>query len=113
MGNGLLFYTQTAWRPGAGLDGFAEIKAGVGYLHSFRPVESMKQVNGNWISAGHHGKGMLTVPIGISIGYNTISNGTLVSPFISYQFMIATGYNKSIPIVPETLVQAGARIHAH
>lgn len=111
MGNGLLFYTQTAWRPPVGADGFTEVKAGVGYLCSFRPVDSYKQVNGQWVSAGHHGKGMLTIPLGISAGYNTVSNGKLVSPFLSYQFLLATGYNKSIPIVPETLIQAGVRVH--
>lgn len=111
MGNGVLFYTQTAWRPSIGSEGFTEVKAGVGYLHSFRPTESLKQVNGQWVPAGHHGKGMLTVPVGVSFGYNTYSGGNLVAPFLSYQFLVTTGYNKSIPIVPYTLLQAGARIH--
>ncbi len=111
MGNGLLFYTQTAWRPSIGAEGFTEVKAGVGYLHSFRPTESLKQVKGEWVTAGHHGKGMLTVPVGVSVGYNSYSNGRLLSPFLTYQFLIAAGYNKSIPAVPYTLIQAGARIH--
>jgi hypothetical protein len=111
MGNGLLFYTQGAWRPEIQSDFFTELKAGVGYLLSFRPVDSYEQKNGNWISAGRKGKGMLTLPLGVSVGYNTQIGSTPISPFVSYQFLVVSGYNTSIPIVPETLVQIGSRIH--
>jgi hypothetical protein len=111
LGNGLLFYTQTVWRPGMGADGFVEAKAGVGYLYSFRPVESFKQENGNWMSAGHRGKGMLTLPVGVSVGYTAHAFNRYVAPFVGYQFLIVSGYNKSIPVVPETLVQIGTRVH--
>ncbi len=111
LGNGLLFYSQMAWRPTVSSDVFTEVKAGAGYLYSFRPIESFKQVNGKWVSAGHKGKGMLTLPVGVSVGHNGYSNGTYFSPFVSYQFLIVSGYNKSIPVVPETLVQMGTRIH--
>jgi hypothetical protein len=111
VGNGLLLYTQVAWRPEMRSEIYGEVKAGVGYLFSFRPVESFKQVNGDWISVGHKGKGMLTLPIGVSLGYTTNISGTNISPFISYQFLIVTDYNTSIPIVPETLIQVGSRIH--
>jgi len=111
VGNGLLFYTQSAWRPTLAADVYAEVKAGVGYLYSFRPVESYRQVAGSWVPAGHKGKGMFAVPVGISLGHNDYSPGTYFSPFASYQFLLAKGYNKSIPLVPETLIQLGSRIH--
>ncbi|MCO6488048.1 MAG: hypothetical protein J5I98_06495 [Phaeodactylibacter sp.] len=111
IGNGLLLYTQSAWRPTASSGIFAEIKAGVGYLYAFRPVKSFRQQNGDWVSAGHKGKGMLAVPAGISLGYDNYALDTYFSPFASYQFLLAKGYNKSIPLVPETLIQAGTRIH--
>lgn len=110
-GNGLLFYTQTAWRPTITQGIYSEVKAGIGYLYSFRPVESFKPVNGNWVSVGHKGKGMLALPVGLSIGYNKYSSGTYFSPFVSYQCMLVHKYNKSIPLVPETLIQMGSRIH--
>lgn len=113
VGNGLLFYTQTAWRPGFGDTGFAEVKAGLGYLHEFRPVEAFKQVNGKWISDGHRGKGMLTIPVGVSLGYRQYATSTYVAPFVTYQFMILNNYSQSIPIVPQTLLQVGARIHSN
>ncbi len=111
VGNGLLLYTQTSWRPTLFSNAFAEVKAGVGYLYAFRPVESYKQVNGAWETVGRKGKGMLALPLGISVGYHAPSSGKyLFSPFASYQFLILNGYNKSIPVVPETLFQVGSRI---
>lgn len=111
VGNGLFFYSQMAWRPTIASNIYTELKGGAGYLLSFRPVESYQQVNGIWQSAGHKGKGMLTIPLGISVGYNNYSSQSIISPFISYQFLLVTKYNTSIPLVPETLVQIGSRIH--
>jgi hypothetical protein len=111
VGNGLLFYTQSAWRPTIATDAYTEFKFGAGYLYSFRPVESYKQVNGEWVSVGHRGRGMFTVPVGASIGYNAKTSSGYVSPFLSYQFLIVNGYNKSVPILPMTLIQAGTRVH--
>ena len=111
IGNGLLFSTQTVWRPTVFNNFYSEIKAGAGYTYCFRPVESYKQDNGNWVSVGHKGKGMFTILTGISAGYNTYSSHIYVSPFVSYQFLLLKGYNKSIPVVPETLLQAGSKIH--
>jgi hypothetical protein len=111
VGNGILLYSQAAWRPNITSGMYTELKAGAGYMYAFRPVESYKQVNGVWESVGHKGKGMLTIPLGISLGYQSYSSKTYISPFISYQFMLISGYNQSIPLVPETLIQVGSRIH--
>ena len=111
MGNGILLYSQLVWRPVLGSDAYTEAKLGAGYLISLRPTKSYRQVNGEWISAGRKGKRMLTVPVGVSVGYNHYSSGTYFSPFASYQFLLVSGYNKSIPIVPETLLQLGSRVH--
>jgi hypothetical protein len=110
-GNGWLLSTQTVWRPAIVDNFFAELKAGIGYKYNSRPVESYRQEKGQWTSVGEKGKGMLVFPIGISAGYNGYSPGTYFSPFVSYQFLVLKGYNKSVPIVPETLLQMGSRIH--
>jgi hypothetical protein len=111
VGNGILLYSQAAWRPNIASGLYTEVKAGVGYMYSFRPVESYKQSNGVWESMGHKGKDMLALPVGISIGYQSFSDKTYISPFITYQFLLISGYNQSIPLVPETLIQVGSRIH--
>ena len=111
VGNGLLFSTQTAWRPTITGDFYTELKAGIGYYYAFRPVESYKPENGNWVLVGHKGKGMLVFPVGIGAGYSFYQTSTSFSPFVNYQLLILKGYNKSIPLVPETVIQAGTRIH--
>jgi hypothetical protein len=111
IGNGLLLNTQTIWRPTIVDNFYSEVKAGVGYNYSFRPVESFKPTKGGWLPVGHKGKGMLALMAGVSAGYNNYSSTTYASPFVSYQFMVLKDYNKSIPIVPETLIQVGARVH--
>jgi hypothetical protein len=111
VGNGILLYSQAAWRPDIASGVYTELKAGAGYMYALHPVESYKQSNGAWASVGNKGKGMFTLPVGISIGYQSFSDKTYISPFITYQFLLISGYNQSIPLVPETLIQVGSRIH--
>jgi hypothetical protein len=110
IGNGLLLYSQAVWRPGASPGLFGELKAGAGYLYSFRP-NAYEQVDGVWKSARHKGKGMLALPVGISLGYDGYAKNSFASPFITYQFMVVKGYNDSVPLVPQTLVQTGVRFN--
>lgn len=111
MGNGLFFLTQTAWRPYIGNPVFGEIKAGLGYHIAFRPTDSFIQKDGEWISAGKKGKGMLAIPLGFGVGIHDYSEKTYTSPFVNYQFLLLKGFNKTIPLVPETLIQVGTRTH--
>ncbi|WP_128546323.1 hypothetical protein [Larkinella soli] len=111
VGNGLMAYTQTVWRPTVTGHFFTEVKAGIGYQLAFRPVDSFRPVNGGWASVGRKGKGMPAVPVGLSVGYDNPASRTAVSPFATYQLLLISGYNKSVPLVPQTLIQAGARIH--
>lgn len=110
-GNGILLYTQSAWRPTIVAHIYTELKAGFGYLYSFRPVISYEEKNGEWVSVGHRGKWLFTVPVGFSLGYNNYSAKTYVAPFASYQLLLSANYNKSVPIITNSLFQVGARIH--
>lgn len=110
-GDGILFNTQNVWRPAISSDIYSEVKGGIGYLYSFRPVKSYVQTNGKWDSVGKKGKGMLTIPVGLALGQNIYSSGRIYSPFVSYQFMVVNGYNKSVPVVPQTIIQVGSRFH--
>ena len=111
VGNRMLLYTQTTWRPTLSGNIYGELKAGLGYAIAYRPLESFRQVDGKWISSAHSGKGMLMIPIGASIGYNEYNDDLYASPFLSYQVFALKGYNKSIPFVPEQMFQIGSRIH--
>lgn len=112
VGNSLMLYSQAVWRPTISSGIYTELKAGAGYKYAFRPVESYAQNNnGQWESVGHKGKGMLIIPLGFSVGYQSPSAKAYVSPFIGYQVLLVSGYNSSIPVLPETLIQIGSRIH--
>ncbi|MBX2961138.1 MAG: hypothetical protein KF687_01425 [Cyclobacteriaceae bacterium] len=111
IGNGIMPHVQTGWRPSLSDDVYTELKAGAGYLLSSRPAQSWKLVNGKWESVGHRGRSMLALPVGVSVGYNTVTNNSILSPFVTYQFMLVTGYNTSLPVVPETILQTGIRAH--
>jgi hypothetical protein len=111
LGNGFLLITEAVWRPTIAGGFFSELKAGIGYSYLFHPIQTYRQENGNWVRSGHGGKGMISIPVAVSGGYSVYSSGTYISPFIGYQFLLLEGYNKSIPIVPETILEIGTGVH--
>ena len=111
VGGGILLHTQAVWRPTLVSDTFSEVKLGVGYLHAKRPKVAYKPTEKGWEVNGKKGKGMFVLPIGIGAGYDTFDTDTYISPFVGYQFLLATKYNQDIPVVPFTLMEAGSRIH--
>ena len=111
VGGGILFHTQTVWRPTIVSSAFSEIKLGAGYLYAKRPSIAYKAAENGWEKRGKKGKGMFILPIGIGAGYDSFDTDTYISPFIGYQFLLATKYNQDVPVVPFTLMEAGARIH--
>ena len=110
-GNGLLLNTQVSWRPYLVSYSYGELKAGFGYQIAFRPTVSFTEQNGKWTSAGKKGKGMFAVLMGVSLGYHEYSKEVYLSPFVSYQAIILKKYSKSVPLMSETLIQAGLGIH--
>jgi len=111
VGSGIILYTQSAWRPTIVSYIYTELKTGFGVTYNFRPVKSFQQINGGWVSVGHKGKFMLTVPLGVSLGYNKFSKNTYVAPFVSYQILANTNYAKGIPVITNSLYQLGSQIH--
>jgi hypothetical protein len=110
-GNGILIYTQSSWRPTFISYTYTELKVGLGLTYNFRPVESFQQNNGEWHSAGQKGKWLFTVPVGVSLGYNKYAQKTYVAPFASYQILFNANYAKGVPVITNSLVQIGTRIH--
>lgn len=106
VGNGVMIQSQALWRPTFS-EGFAEVKIGMGYLVSYRPSRTFTQINGAWSRHGYKSKGMLTIPAACAIGYR-LQEG--VSSFVGYQFMLATGFSKSIPVVPYSMMNPGVAI---
>jgi hypothetical protein len=110
-GNGILLYTQSAWRPTIVSNMYAGIKLGFGLTYTFRPVESYKQNYGEWTAAGHKGKWLFTVPLGLTIGYHKFSEQTYFAPFISYQLLLNSNYARGVPVMTNSIIEAGSSIH--
>lgn len=111
VGDGVSFFTQTTWRPNIYRQFYTEVKAGLGYVIAKRPVSAYQWSDQHWVNKGKKGKGILMVPVGLSLGIDQPIFETPLSPFISYQFLILSDYNDDIPLVPETLIQIGSRWH--
>ena len=107
-GDGFFVQTQAGYRPHVG-PVYAEIKAGLGWHYSFHPNTTFQFREGQWQPAGRTGKGLLMIPMGVSIGYAERANRLV--PFVGYQFFALSGYNPALPVVPNQLLQAGVHIH--
>ncbi len=110
-GDGIFINTKTIWRPTLVHDLYSGVQLGVGYMMALRPTKSYRQENGEWVSVRKKGKGLFAIPAGISVGYNKYSESTYVAPFIGYQVTMLKNYNKSIPLMPQSFLQVGSRVH--
>ena len=114
VGNGLLLYSQFIWRPDLVNDSFGELKAGLGYLISQRPVDSYQQVNGSWTPVGKKRKGYVDHTTGPRIWGPIVTRTTgSMRPSSATSFLAVTGYSQSMPVIPETLIQGGTQIQTN
>jgi hypothetical protein len=109
-GNGLYVAPQLVYRPQFGA-WYAELRAGVGALYTMQPGRSYELQDGSWQTHNHGGKLTLMLPVGVSVGYHGRQAAPRISPFVSYQVFVLHGYNPSIPVVPNRLLQVGVRAH--
>lgn len=109
-GNGFTAFTQTVYRPTVFKNFYPEVKAGVGWLRVFHPVEAYEFDGSNYVPLPG-GKSQLIVPLGVSVGYNRYSENTYFSPFVSYQVIPALFYNDGVPLNFYSMFQVGTRVH--
>jgi hypothetical protein len=107
-GDGFFVQTQAGYRPHIG-PVYAEIKAGLGWHYSFHPNTTLQFREGSWQSAGRTGKGLLMVPVGLSVGYTRPASRLV--PFVGYQIFALSGYNPALPVVPNQFLQAGVHLY--
>jgi len=106
VGGGIGLLTHAIWRPYFTQELYGETQMGVGFVHVFRPVDSYVQREGQWVNVGKRGKTLIAVPVGLTLG---VENKQF-SPFVGYQFLLLNNYNKSISLVPNTLIQVGTHL---
>ena len=78
---------------------------------AMRAMKSFQRKGNDWVHVGRSGKSLLILPVGLGFGQNNFSDNTYFSPFVGYEFALLKGYNKSIPIMPQSSVQIGSRVH--
>lgn len=112
VGNSLNLYTQLSWQPRLFRAIHLGPQLGLGYSWLEHPVESFEQNNGEWITRGRSGKGVLTIPVGFSLRLAKQSDLS-IQPYLSYQMLIFNNYNQGILLLPTTMLQIGTQIPLH
>ena len=90
---------------------FADVEAGIGYLHSFHPREIFRlNDEGEFVKAKDGGKSAALFSAGLGIGIDFSRKlGWPVSVFIRYQPFIQTPYTAEESILPQSFVHFGVR----
>lgn len=83
------------------------IGTGAGYRFSAYPYPTLSWDGTSW-NEGKKYKGMVQIPLQLSIAYCSISISSLkVIPFISYQLQAMLGYNPDFDPLPDSNIMAG------
>ena len=109
-GNGIIAFTQFAFRPKVFTFFYTELKAGAGWQRSYHPVAAYEFEDGQW-QRKTGGKSQLIVPLGLTIGYRDKHAPARLAPFITYQVIPSLFYNDVIPLNFYSFIQIGSIIH--
>ncbi len=87
------------------------IGTGAGYRFSGYPSATYKWNENNW-EDGEKFKGIIQIPIQLSIGFRSIQFSSLrVIPFIAYQMKAMFGYNPDFDPLPDSSIMFGFKFH--
>lgn len=85
------------------------VGTGVGYRLSGYPSTPLKW-NGNSWDDGETYKGIIQIPVQLSVGYRSLHIFSLaISPFISYQMQAMFGYNPDFDPLPDSSLLLGLK----
>lgn len=108
-GRSVYVHSDFVYRPRIAKDLRADLRLGPGLGYVLHPVESWKQKNGEWV-ADRSGKLFPQVHGAFGLSYNNIRLSDLAaSPFVQYEVMAITGYNRGISIMPNSFIHVGSR----
>ena len=108
----LFFQTAFGYRYTLDFGLFTDASAGLGYLHSFHPVEVWKlNSQGEYELAKDKGRGAMTIALALGIGYDFCpALGWPVSVFVRYQPYGQTRYSEFDSWLLQAWLQFGIRI---
>lgn len=108
-GRSVYIHSDFVYRPRIAEDLRADLRLGPGLGYIVHPGDSWTQKNGEWI-ASHGGKFFPQIHGAFGLSYNNISIKHFdASPFVQYEVMAITGYNRGISIMPNSLIHFGSR----
>lgn len=87
------------------------IGTGAGYRFSFYRSKPLKWNGNDWVD-GKLYKGIIQVPVQISVGYRSIRFGTCnIRPFVAYQLQALFRYSPDVSPLPDSNLMVGLKIH--
>jgi len=107
----LFLQTEIGFRHTFRFGLFADVEAGVGYLHAFHPREIFRlNADGEFVKAKDGGKPAAIFSVALGVGYDfTRMLGRPVSVFLRFQPFIQTPYCPEDSIAPQSFVHFGVR----
>lgn len=87
------------------------VGTGAGYRFSFYQSKPLKWNGTDWVE-GRSYKGIIQMPVQISVGYRSIRMGSCnIRPFAAYQFQALFKYNPDLSPLPDSNLMVGLKIH--
>ena len=87
------------------------IGTGAGYRFSFYRSKSLKWNGNDWVD-GKLYKGIIQVPVQISVGYRSIRFGLCnIRPFVAYQLQALFGFSPDLSPLPDSNLMFGLKFH--
>lgn len=91
----------------------AGIGMGIGYRLGLYPSGAMKWNGNDWVSRNSF-KGMVQIPLQVSIGYRSIELDRYeLRPYLAYQLQALLGYNPDLSPLPVSAAMLGLKIQKH
>jgi hypothetical protein len=108
-GRSVYLHSDFVYRPRIAKDLRADFRLGPGLAYLWHAVPAWEQKDGVWTSS-HAGKFFAQVHGAFGLSYNNINVKSLqASPFIQYEVMSITGYNRGISVMPNSFIHLGSR----
>ena len=103
--------TQAGYRyhHRTGLFADAGLGLGYGYLMPSGPVYTYAG-NGDFARARTVGLHRLITSLGVSAGHRVSLSGRTAYPYVKYEIVGESPFNKEVPLLPHVLLQAGVRL---
>jgi hypothetical protein len=108
-GRSIYAHSDFVYRPIIRGNVRADFRIGPGLGFLLAPRKTLIQKDGLWTSA-QGGKWFPQVHGAVGISYNDVElESVRISPFVQYEVMAIAGYNRGIPVLPNSFIHIGSK----